>query len=43
MITAVNGKSISSTDQFIDTRRQLLARQTVTITVKRGGQTQQIH
>jgi putative serine protease PepD len=41
-ITAVNGKSISSTEQFITTVDGYSPGDTVTITVNRGGHTQQI-
>jgi S1-C subfamily serine protease len=42
LITAVNGKKITSTDQFIATVDQDSPGQTVTITVNRGGQTKNI-
>jgi putative serine protease PepD len=42
VITAINGKTITSTDQFIATVDNYGPGQTVTMTVKRGGQSQQI-
>ncbi|MGH2913596.1 MAG: S1C family serine protease [Solirubrobacteraceae bacterium] len=42
LITAVNGKAISSTDQFIQTIGGDHPGQTVTLTVKRSGQSKQI-
>ena len=42
MITAVNGKAVTTTDQFIATVDNYAPGQTVTLTVKRGGQTQSI-
>jgi S1-C subfamily serine protease len=42
LITAINGKTITSTDQFIATVDNYGPGQTVTMTVKRGGQSQQI-
>jgi putative serine protease PepD len=42
LITAVNGQKITSTDQFIALVDNFTPGQTVTMTVKRGGQTQQI-
>jgi putative serine protease PepD len=42
VITAVNGKAITTTDQFIATVDNYAAGQTVTFSVKRGGQTQNI-
>lgn len=41
-ITAVNGKPISSTEQFIATIDTYSPGDTVTLTVKRGGQTQTV-
>jgi putative serine protease PepD len=43
VITAVNGKAVSSTDQFITTVDGYSPGDTVTLTVRRGGQTQQVH
>jgi S1-C subfamily serine protease len=42
LITAVNGKAITTTDQFIATVDNYPPGQTVTLTVKRGGQTENI-
>ena len=42
VITAVNGKSISSTQGFIETVDNYAPGQTITLTVKRGGQQQSI-
>ncbi len=42
VITAINGKTITSTDQFIATVDTYGPGQTVTMTVNRGGQTQQV-
>jgi putative serine protease PepD len=42
LITAVNGKSVSSTQGFIETVDNYAPGQTVTLTVKRGGQQQTI-
>jgi putative serine protease PepD len=42
LITAINGRTISSTEQFITTVDNYTPRQTITLTVKRGGATQQI-
>jgi putative serine protease PepD len=42
LITAIDGKAITSTDQFIATVDNYAPGQTVTMTVKRGGQSQQI-
>ena len=42
LITAINGKAITSTDQFIATVDNYAPGQTVTMTVSRGGQSQQI-
>ena len=42
VITAIDGKTITSTDQFIATVDNYAPGTTVTMTVKRGGQTQQI-
>ena len=42
VITAVNGKSVSSTQGFIETVDNYAPGQTVTLTVKRGGQQQSI-
>ena len=39
LITAINGKAISSTQQFIETVDTYPPGQTVTLTVKRGGST----
>lgn len=43
VITAVNGTSVSSADSFITVISGYKPGQTVTMTIKRGGQTQQIH
>jgi putative serine protease PepD len=43
LITAVNGKSVTSTQGFIETVDNYAPGQTVTLTVKRGGQQQSIH
>jgi putative serine protease PepD len=42
IVTAINGKTISSTDQFIATIDTFSPGQTVTLTVKRGGSTQDL-
>ena len=42
MVTAINGKAIATTDQFIATSTPTLPGQTITLTVKRGGQAKQI-
>jgi putative serine protease PepD len=42
-ITAVNGKKVGSTDQFITTVDQYSPGDTVTLTVQRNGQTHNIH
>jgi S1-C subfamily serine protease len=42
VITAVNGKAITTTDQFIATVDNYAPGQTVTVSVKRGGQIQNI-
>jgi putative serine protease PepD len=42
VITAINGRAITSTDQFIATVDNYAPGQTATFTVKRGRQTQQI-
>jgi putative serine protease PepD len=42
LITAINGKPITSTDQFIATIDNYSPGQTVTLTVKRQGQTKQV-
>ena len=42
LITAVNGKPVSSVDQFVGTVATYAPGDTVTFTVKRGGQTKQI-
>jgi putative serine protease PepD len=42
VVTAINGKAISSTEQFIATVDTYAPGQTITLTVKRGGQTQDI-
>jgi S1-C subfamily serine protease len=43
VITAVNGKKVSSTDQFIGTVDGYSPGSTVTVTVQRGGQSHDIH
>jgi S1-C subfamily serine protease len=42
LITSVNGKAVSSTEQFIATVDQYQPGQSVTVTVKRGGQSKTI-
>jgi putative serine protease PepD len=42
LITAINGKSISSTDDFIATADGYSPGDTITLTIKRGGQTHNI-
>jgi putative serine protease PepD len=42
VITAINGKAITSTDQFITTVNNYAPKQTITLTIKRGGATKQI-
>jgi putative serine protease PepD len=42
VVTAINGKSISSTEAFIETVDNYAPGQTITLTVKRGGQTKTI-
>ena len=42
LITAVNGKSVTSTQGFIETVDNYAPGQTITLTVKRGGQQQSI-
>jgi putative serine protease PepD len=42
LITAINGKTINSTDDFIATVDGYAPGDTITLTVKRGGQTQNI-
>jgi S1-C subfamily serine protease len=42
LVTAINGKTISSTDQFIATVDSFTPGETITLTVKRGGQTSDI-
>ncbi len=39
LVTAINGTAITSTDQFIATVDQFSAGDTITLTIKRGGQT----
>ena len=41
-ITAINGNAITSTQQFIETVDTFTPGQTITLTVKRGGSTQQV-
>jgi putative serine protease PepD len=43
LVTAIDGKSITSTQQFIETVDTYSPGQTVTLTVRRGGLTLQIH
>jgi putative serine protease PepD len=43
VITAVNGKSIGSTQSFIETVDNFAPGNTVTLTVKRSGQSQTVH
>ncbi len=42
LITAIDGKPVSSTDQFIETVANYPPGQTITLTVKRGGATKHI-
>jgi S1-C subfamily serine protease len=42
LITAVDGKGVASTQQFIETVDTYDPGQTVTLTVKRGGSTQHV-
>ncbi len=42
LITAIDGKPIATTDQFIETVAKYSPGQTITLTVKRGGATKQI-
>jgi putative serine protease PepD len=42
LITAINGKTVGSTDQFIATIANYSPGQTVTLTVNRSGQTKQV-
>ncbi len=42
LVTAINGKTISSTEQFIATVDTFTPGQTITLTVKRGGSTTQL-
>ena len=42
LITAINGKTISTTEQFIATIDRYKPGDSVTLTVKRGGQTSTI-
>jgi putative serine protease PepD len=42
LITAIDGHAISSTEQFIETVDGYKPGQTITLTVKRGGSTQQL-
>jgi S1-C subfamily serine protease len=42
LVTAIDGRAISSTQQFIETVDTFAPGQAVTLTVKRGGNTQQI-
>jgi S1-C subfamily serine protease len=42
VVTAINGKRITSTQQFIETVDTYSPGQTITLTVKRGGQTKSI-
>ncbi|MHB8693588.1 MAG: S1C family serine protease [Solirubrobacteraceae bacterium] len=43
LVTAINGHAISSTEQFIETVDRFSPGQKITLTVTRGGQTQQLH
>jgi S1-C subfamily serine protease len=43
LITAIDGKTVATTDQFIATIDNYSPGQTVTLTVQRAGQTKQIH
>jgi putative serine protease PepD len=43
VITAVNGKQINSTQGFIETVDNYAPGQTITLTVKRGGNSQSVH
>jgi putative serine protease PepD len=42
LITAVNGKPVSSTEQFIAAVNNYSPGQSITVTIKRGGQTKQV-
>jgi S1-C subfamily serine protease len=42
LITAIDGKPVTSTDQFIEMIDNYSPGQTVTFTIKRNGQTKQI-
>jgi S1-C subfamily serine protease len=42
LVTAINGKKITSTQQFIETVDTYSPGQTISLTVKRGGQTQTV-
>ncbi len=42
LITAIDGKTVASTDQFIATIDKYSPGQTVTLTIQRGGQTKQV-
>jgi len=42
VVTAINGKAIASTQQFIETVDMYAPGQTITLSVKRGGQSQSI-
>ena len=42
MVTSIDGKPISSTQQFIETVDTNAPGQTITLTVKRGGSTQHV-
>jgi S1-C subfamily serine protease len=43
LVTAINGKSIASTQQFIETVDTYSPGQTITVTIKRDGNTKDIH
>jgi putative serine protease PepD len=43
VVTAINGHAISSTEQFIETVDTFAPGQKITLTVTRGGQSQQLH
>jgi S1-C subfamily serine protease len=43
LVTAINGHAISSTEQFIETVDRFSPGQKITLTVTRGGQSQQLH
>jgi S1-C subfamily serine protease len=42
VVTAINGKSIASTEQFIETVDTFAPGQAIQVTVNRGGQTKTV-